>query len=512
MISAAAVPLVVTSLFLAGAATLQDEPAATGAGGEDPIATANLDTGPIELTVEQAVTIALGNNLAIEIAEVNTEVARFDQLGSWGAFNWVFDARLTGTDRTQEGSGFLSGGQETSTETISGVLDFRKPLTTGGSFAFHFDTLDRLTDNAFFDEPRQREGNISMSYIQPLRRGAWSEYATALQRESEILFMRQREVARATRQAIAFQVYNAYWDLVSAIEQQGVADSAIDLGKNRLEQNRRQYEAGVGTEVEVLQAQAELATREETLIQARNNVAQREDELKRLLFAGEDDAVWDVFVKPSTPLPTETDADVPAWTVALATALEWRSELRQKTYDVDVARLRATRAASERLAAVDLELSAGSGAVDTSRSDTISKAAEFRYPTYSASLVYSLPIGNDTAIYAERAARAAIRAALLDYDSVELDITAEVREAVRGVRYASEQVRATSTSLALARRQLEAEEARFNNDLSTTFQVLEFQQDLVDAMANERTARVAYAKALINLESVQGLLAESRGR
>ena len=87
-----------TSLFLAGAATLQDEPAATGAGGEDPIATANLDTGPIELTVEQAVTIALGNNLAIEIAEVNTEVARFDQLGSWGAFNWVFDARLTGTD------------------------------------------------------------------------------------------------------------------------------------------------------------------------------------------------------------------------------------------------------------------------------------------------------------------------------------------------------------------------------------------------------------------------------
>ena len=78
-----------------------------GAGGEDPIATANLDTGPIELTVEQAVTIALGNNLAIEIAEVNTEVARFDQLGSWGAFNWVFDARLTGTDRTQEGSGFL---------------------------------------------------------------------------------------------------------------------------------------------------------------------------------------------------------------------------------------------------------------------------------------------------------------------------------------------------------------------------------------------------------------------
>ena len=95
---------------------------------------------------------------------------------------------------------------------------------------------------------------------------------------------------------------------------------------------------------------------------------------------------------------------------------------------------------------------------------------------------------------------------------MELDITAEVREAVRGVRYASEQVRATSTSLALARRQLEAEEARFNNDLSTTFQVLEFQQDLVDAMANERTARVAYAKALINLESVQGLLAESRGR
>lgn len=469
----------------------------------------DLDATSLELTVDDALALALGNNLEVELSEVDTDVARFDELGSWGAFDWIFDARLGATDSTQEGASFLSGGAETTTTTYTLDLDLSKPLTTGGRFAFHFDTLDRETDNAFFNEPRQREGTFSLSYVQPLRRGAWNEYATSRQREAEIAFRRQLEVARATRQRVALEVTLAYWDLVSAIEQRGVAESAIDLGKNRLQQNERELAAGVGTEVEVLQAEAELATREEALIQARNEVRQREDDLKKMLFAGEDQDVWEIDIRPVTPLPATVDDRVPAWTSALAVALERRSELRQRVLDVDAARVRAARAASERLSLVDVELTASSGAVDNRRTDAIVKAAEYRFPTYSAALVYNMPIGNRTADYAERAARALIRAALLEVDRAELDITAEVRAAVRNVGYAAEQVRATSTSLALARRQLEAEEARFDNDLSTTFQVLEFQQDLVDAMANERTARVAFAKALIQLESAQGLLTEN---
>ena len=101
-----------------------------------------------------------------------------------------------------------------------------------------------------------------------------------------------------------------------------------------------------------------------------------------------------------------------------------------------------------------------------------------------------------------------VRSAQLDIDKTELDVAAEVRASLRAVEYAAEQVTATSESLRLARKQLEAEEALKRNDLSTTFQVLEFQQALIEAMSNERTARAGFAKALVALDSALGELGE----
>ena len=459
---------------------------------------------PLELTVDQAVALALSNNLDLASAQVDTEVARFDQLGSWGAFDWIFDARVSYTDRTDEGSGFLSGGAEVTTESAFASMDLTRPLTTGGSFQMHFDTLDRNTDSVLFDDPRQREGNVSVSLVQPLRRGAWSEYATSLQREAEVLFRRQVEVARGTRLLVAYDTTRAYWALVSAIEQEGVAESAVELGENRLEQNQRELDAGVGTEVDVLQAEADLATRQEDLLRASNDLATAMDDLRKLLFAGEENEAWEAEIVPTTPLAEGAQGDVPHWTAVLAVALQDRPVMLQRNLDVEVARLREARAASERLALVDLELIASSGSVDTRRTEAVSEAFLFEFPTYTAALTFSRAIGNRTAAYAERAARAEVRSALLDYDRAELDLTAEVRRVVRSVEYAAEQMRATATSLALAQRQLEAEEARFANDLSTTFQVLEFQQSLIEAMSNESDARVAYAQALAELDFVQG--------
>ena len=121
------------------------------------------------------------------------------------------------------------------------------------------------------------------------------------------------------------------------------------------------------------------------------------------------------------------------------------------------------------------------------------------------SLNYNLNLGNRTSAYAERSGQASVRAAIIEYDREELQVTSEVRAAQRGVHFAVEQVAATTTSLELARRQLEAENARFAQDLSTTFQVLEFQHNLIEAMSNERAARAGFVKALAELDNALGV-------
>ena len=463
----------------------------------------------LPLNVNGAITMALGSNLELALSAVQTEMSRYDELGSWGVFDWVFDATLGREDAETKAGGFLAGGVDgkvIQSEAQSLNLSFTRPLTSGGSFALVFN--NRVSDSNSFlqDDPKQYTDSLNLSYTQPLMRGAWSEYATSIQRQGELAYRRQVEAERQARLGVVYQVRVAYWDLVNAIEQRGVAVSGTELGQSRLQQSERRLAAGVGTSVDVIQSRVELATRHEALIQSQNAVAQTMDVLRRLIFSGKREGMWDTELVPTAGLPDDVSVDgLEGLSGNLATALAERPGLRQRQMDIDVARLSHAQRISERMSGLDLAFSAASGSVGARSGSTFGQTMDFRYPTYGASLNYSLNLGNRTASYAERSGRASVRAAIIEYDREELQVTSEVRAAQRGVHFAVEQVAATTTSLELARRQLEAENARFAQDLSTTFQVLEFQHSLIEAMSNERSARAGFVKALAELDNALGV-------
>jgi outer membrane protein TolC len=310
-------------------------------------------------------------------------------------------------------------------------------------------------------------------------------------------------------------VTTAYWDLVDTNQQYGVAESFLRLGNEQLSQNRRRLEAGVGTEVEVIQAEADVATRTETLLLQDVNVRAAMDALKALLFPGTEEDLWNMELVPATPLPEPsavTPDAAPPWFECLMTALDNRSILRQQRMEIETAELAYSQAASQRMIGLDLELSTAANATDGDSSEALTSIARYEYPTYTAALVLNTPIGNRAAKYAERAAWADVRRQKLTYDSLEIAITSEVRDAVRQVVYQAERVRAAGKSLELAQRQLDAEQARYREGLSTNFQVLEFQQDLATAESTEKRARVDYMKALATLEAVRGIIGEDPDR
>lgn len=509
--------LLVLSIFSPAAAQDPSQPGAAGTPEpvyqlptEDPGAPT---VQSLELALEDALRLAARNNLQLQIDQISTDVASYGARGAWGAFEWVFDGTVAYNDRQTQSNNALQGGLVVDSSDTQVDLNLNKPLIWGGSFDFLFQTTEQETTSAFFFEPRFSQDTLRLTYTQPLNRGFGRDFNLAVQREQEILFRRQVEMQRQGRQDLGFQVYNAYWNLVDAREQLGVADSSLELGLEQLEQNRRRLDAGVGTEVEVLQSEADVANRIELLLLAQNNAKQSMDDLKLLLFGSSDSELWDMELISVTPLPTDdqiTTEGIISWNDALLNALDMRSELRQVRFDVDIARVRHKRSMSERLSGVDLRLSAESSANATRRADALAQTIEWRYPSFGASLNYNMPIGNKTANYNERSARANVRSALLVYDQLELSILAEVRAAVRDVIYRAEAVRAAVESLELADRQLEAERARYAEGLSTNFEVLQFQQDLTVAQSNERTSRMNYAKALVEMKRAQGLIGEAQ--
>lgn len=463
----------------------------------------------LELTLDGAYQLALKRNIQLQIAATDSQIATYRARGSWGAFDWVFGARAGYSDAEFQPQNVFGGGSETNEEFS---VDLLKPLSTGGTFRFGFDTTRSETNSGFTVIPQATQDVVSLSYVQPLLRNGWSDYATSQQKLAELEALRSDQAVRSARQKLLLDVANAYWDLVAARELLDVAEKSLALSEAQTEQNRRRLEAGLGTEVEVLQAQADVAVREEQRLLREFEVRAAADGLRKLLFPGTDPALWDTALLPGTPLPTDIRADgVPAWPVAMQTAISRRPELREQRSRIEQAEVQHVVAQIDKKPLLDLDLAATGQGFSTSDGDALDTAFDYDFPTYRASLVFGMPIGNTTARFAEKAAWAEIRRQRLAYDELETAVVADVRAAVRNVLYAVESVRATRKSLEFAERQLAAEQARYAVDQSTTFQVLEFQTDLATAMSNERRARVAYARNLVRLQAAQGVLGDDLG-
>jgi outer membrane protein TolC len=460
----------------------------------------------LEITLDGALELALQQNMLFAAVVLDTELALYNYRGSYGTFDWLFHAG-GGVSDTKGQAQSVFGGEDVNSQF--GNLDFTRNFDIGGTFKAAFSTVNTKTNSAITTINPSTHDLVSLTYTQPLLRGAWREYNTAMQRESELVWRQQVERERAARQKLLLDVSIAYWDLVAARDQLEVKVSSVDLAKAQVEQEKRRLDAGVGTRLDVLQAETQVATRDQERLEADVRVRGAADVLRALIFPGKDPDRWETLILPKTPLPPEVSGDeAPPWTQALDLALDNRAELHEQRMVIDMMALRHDLRRNEKRPELNVELGAIGEGFSGDSGTAFDDAFSFDYPTLSARLNYSMPIGNTTARYAAEAAWVDLRKARLDYDQLESRIAAEVRLAVRQMLYQAESVKAARKSIELAREQLKAEEARRQVEITTNFQVLQFQQDLVAAVSSEREARANFAKAVVVLRHAQGILGE----
>ena len=463
----------------------------------------------IGLSLQDALTIAVRRDLGLKLQELASEIARHDYEGSYGVFDPVFATRAGYADSETEAFSTLQGAAVIEEESWSVDTSLLYPLSTGGDLSLNYLLAETETNSQLVQSSASATTDIiSLNFNQPLLRGAGSTYTHSEQREANLSYRKELADYRLTEIDLQRSVADAYWDLVAAGAELDVARESLALGEAQLDQNQRRLDAGVGTEVEVLQSEADLATRREDLIEREMAVGDAADLLKLRLFPGTNVIYWSAEIEPTTELPEIRIDDVPTWQAAAQVALEQRPDLARERLEIEAAEERLLRAKSEQRALLDFNLGTSARGFDASRQEAFEDALGWDFPTHTAALTFSYPIGNRTAESAERAARAELRSARLVYDDLQSQIFAEVRLSQRRVVFAAEAVSAAETSVSLARRQLEAEEARFREGLATNFQVLEFQEDLTLAQFTLVQTRATFVKARAALARAQGLPAE----
>jgi len=143
--------------------------------------------------------------------------------------------------------------------------------------------------------------------------------------------------------------------------------------------------------------------------------------------------------------------------------------------------------------------------------EAISEIPEFRNYDWSVGAEFSIPIRNRAAKANAAVAALERQRAELQIQNLEQSVRVEVRTAARGVTSGEERIAAARKNVELQERKLDAERKKFENGMSTSFEVLTFQTDLANAQLRLIQAVIEYSKARVELERVTGTLLEARG-
>jgi len=488
---------------LAGAGPLaQETPSATPGAAPPPEAPA---APAFVLSLQDAVKTALENNLDIV-------VRAYDPLRSEAQVivaESIFDPLLNGTatsSSTQRPSptAFVS-----SSKTHDFIASFIDPLQTGGKYQIDLEAFDSTAQSAVIGNTTEFDTSWRVSITQPLLRNFGPKASKTFIVEARNTLGISQSLFRSTVIDTLSAAEKAYWDLNFTLINLKTSLAALQLAQDFLDQNRIKVRVGTLAPIEITQAEAQVADREEAVIIAESQVKTAEDGLRRVMNVPKDSPVWSQPLLPSDPLPlVEQSPDMES---AVSTALQHRPDLEQARLDLKSKEADLAFRRNQRRWGLNLNGSYGKVGIDIDNyGNSIDDLRRGANKDWQVTMALGIPIGNRQAIASFTDSEYALTQAGKGLETLELAARVQVRDAARAVQTTLKRVKAAQVNVRLQKEKLSAEQKKFENGMSTSFQVLQFQNDLFTAQVRENLAMVDYNKAQVELERVQGTLLEAR--
>jgi outer membrane protein len=477
---------------------------------------------PVDLTLEEATARALERNLELAVERLNPQTFDLTIARLRAAYQPTATSQFNQRATTQPPTNQLNGGnivQNDTTDFNAGILQALP--WGGGDVTFQFNNRKQVTSNIFANFNPTYTSNFNLVFTQPLLRGFLIDNnrqqlrVTAINRDiSEIQL-------RGTIATTLSSVRNAYWELMYAIDAVEVARGSLTLAEKLVEDNQTRVEIGTMAPLDVVQAQAEAATRRQAVAQAEATWRTAELSLKRLIVNGTDDPLWRASINPGDrPVFAPEGLNVES---AVREALQNRTDLAQARRQIEANDTTMRFMRNETLPNVDLIASYGAqglggtqfirqgsglgstviGTVPGGYSDALRTLTGVNYPTWNFQLNMTYPLGSSAAGANYARARIQLNQSTAQLRALELQVATEVTNAALQVESSLTRYDAATVARQLAETRLQAEQSRFDVGLSTNFFVVQAQRDLATAQNSELRALLDYRRALVEFERAQ---------
>ncbi len=373
--------------------------------------------GVLELSLKDAIALALENNLDLAIARYNIPIAQADILRTQagGSFRGVNTGVVQntpgggvggfGSSSAGAGAGGTSGGAGGAGSGASGLV--QSTLGTGTNVSSYDPSLTGSFNIEHFTQPlsntqiygiqtlQQNTTNGNIGYSQAFATGTMfsaifensrgatnspnsflnptlnSYYHVAFQQQLLAGFgfgpnLRFLRIAKNNQKIsdAAFklqvvttitQIANMYWDLVAAYEDEQVKSRSLDFANQTLDNDRKQLALQAIPAMDVMKAEAEVANREQDLTIAKSTLQFQELLIKNALTKNLDDPILEAM--PVRPIDQSTMQDAAAKGPTediIAQALRDRLELTESSIDLDSRRISRDAARNALLPSVAL--------------------------------------------------------------------------------------------------------------------------------------------------------------
>ncbi|MCB9378774.1 MAG: TolC family protein [Holophagales bacterium] len=478
------------------------------------------DAEGIRLTVEEAVTIALERNLGLRVQRYDRERSRLGIEQAMGVYDLGLTSSIYASENESPAASNLDGADVQKTNNRGFDFDLAQLLPSGGIASLSWQNNRFETNSQFSILNPSFSSGLDFTLEQPLLRGfgrRTTEYSIEIAKNSDQI---SRELF--TQQVIETvrQVQSNYWLLVGTRYALRVAEESLSLAEELHANNKTRVDVGTLAPLELVQSEAGIASRQEEIIRARAAIGDAEDALRTLLNlpSGE---LWSKPLIPESAEEVEPESvDLEA---ALASALENRSEIAAQQMAIQGLQIDSTFYRQETKPRLDLRATYGFNGVGGDVlirdqdgnvvdvigggwDDALKQITDTDFPGWTVGLQFTYPIQNRQAKARAAIADVQLDRGRLDLENLEQQISTEVRTTVRALNTTRQQIESARVSVKLEERNLDAERKKYENGLSTSFQILQVQEDLTSARYRLVAAATSYRRAQVDYQRAIGQL------
>lgn len=482
-----------------------------------------LDGEPVPMSLAEVIMTAFDQNLEVDIQLKDVEIAREQYFAEKGIYDPVLGASVgyrvidgesnssafaasPGTSTTDDGTVIVDQTQEEASVSLSQLVPSGATLSLGVDRT-RTDYRDSRSNSLTFDPEESQRAYIRIT--QPLLKNFGPTVTNLGIRLARIERQIQRSLYKQEVENQIAAVMSAYWDLVFAIRNLDVQRASLEAALELERVNEVRVRTGSAPRSDLFQAQAQVAQRRNNVITAKSQILAAQDRLLSLMNWSDPESQWDNPIDP-TDLPDKYDLELKYDDDTVITeALMDRDDLIAARLSVRAAETTKDATWWQRFPELNAIAEYGLTGTDDSVQSAWDEVEAGDYEDWFVGLEFKYPIFNTTPRANYRRAKLQIEQAALGVDRLELAVATQARAATRSVRTAQESIEASEAQVRAAEETLSAERKRLDVGSSTTFNVLDFQEDLAQAQVNQVQSQVNFQKGLIELERSRGTLLDT---